>query len=250
MSTEVVEESNMVSLLTAVEEEVRSKGPTRVPFPKNLPSMQRAQAQERVNGQVAGFLNIARTSDDPNKALEAISYLAHALDMQGLIHRVPADFTPAKVDIQTPDISSLLSPMANLLSKASIQSTVHEYKDGNEFRVAACGFASKIAPVGTMKQIDETYIRRWANFLNDVAAKGIWQHGSMVSFGIIELAGFRNTPPRAAIFSFIFTRMIETPEGKFRNETPEEMNQLLNTDVFRMEGDVGSNDWSDSKFPW
>ena len=105
------------------------------------------------------------------------------------------------IKLQITDLpQGLLNDKAKELANTPIHKTIHVTPEGTYL----CAFASVVVPIKN-GALDDVYISRWYNFLNDLANKGIWQHGSLSAFSFIELMTV-DLERGGAIFSFIFTR--------------------------------------------
>jgi hypothetical protein len=105
-------------------------------------------------------------------------------------------------------------------------------------KVAVAQYAMMRVPLEPDGSVSEEYVRRWALFLNSMADRGIWRHGTLAGPSLITLpvTGLRW---EAGLFTFIFSD----------DNDYQRLNKTVGHDVFGQEGGgPGSDDWAN--FPW
>ncbi len=169
-------------------------------------------------------------------------------------------------------LNKFLSPKAKALADLQRYSVVHQFEkdslvqiDGKaevqrELKVVVCQFALKRTVLNKEGLVDEVNVKRFANFLNDIAERNIWQHGVLSLCFMLPLAKRQRMnwkeahaeeiddgrPREAVICSYLFTGL-RNRDGL--QDSPEELNAMLGYKVFMKEGEIPSDsDWS--KFPW
>lgn len=166
-----------------------------------------------------------------------------------LVQRVPQQ-PPTPTQVLKVQVDDLLSEQALALGAKEIRSTLHVFEeDGNRY-VVPCEYASKVVDLDPDGALPEAYVRRWANFLNDMAARGIWKYGCLQRCSLIEIATMDPAQRRGILISFIFINREFYKPGMSAVEALANLNKTVGSDVFRPEGDAGTADWSPEAFPW
>lgn len=137
-----------------------------------------------------------------------------------------------------PGVEQYLNEEAKVLLKRTIPSTL--YAIAGRGVVGVAQYASIRVPLDPDGTINEEYIKRWANFLNDMAIKGVWRYGTLAPPSTIQLAMVNGMRWEKVLFTFIFT------DGEKDNKA---LNEQVGFDIFQVEGSMAlTSDWS--KFPW
>lgn len=133
-------------------------------------------------------------------------------------------------------VERYLSKKALLLLQSEVKSTLYKTTAG---KIVPCWYANMRVPLEPDGSVHDEYIRRWANFLNDMAARDIWKYGTLAGPSILHL-------PTVALRweANLFTFFFSDHQGSLA-----EMNELAGFPVFGQEGSVDvCSDWEN--FPW
>lgn len=219
----------------------------QVPMPQ--PSeMEKIAEERRESVSTPSALDVAKTSANALEVSSAAPGLFYA-NAPHLVERVPQQ-PSATLQVLKVEIDDLLSEQARALGDKEIRSTLHVFEENNLRYVVPCEYASKIVDLGPDGEVPEEYVRRWANFLNDMAARGIWKYGTLQKCSFIEICTLNAAKRQGVILSFIFVNREVYKPGVSAVESLAELNKTVGSDVFRPEGNVGTNDWNPAAFPW
>jgi hypothetical protein len=167
-----------------------------------------------------------------------VRFKAAARWVRSLFRTEPTDVNVTVTVRQVRGIRRFLSRKAKRLLKRDITSTVYQ-RSGV---CVPCRYATIRVPVSADGKLPRGAKRRWAIFLNDLAARGIWQHGTLAGPSQMRLVRTQDRPfsNDALLFTFLFT---DDPW-----ETTAALNERVGFPIFTEEGQFSTADWAE--FPW